>query len=156
MTQVPTAQTPTPQTGQNFAAADMGTFAEMQQFQFEAIDRGIKLEGKVFLHQILGLTSSEISLNQLPPQTGLPFLHKHRLNEEIYIFVRGEGEFQVDSRIFSVKEGTAVRVAPEGERGLRNVSQTEDLCFVVVQARSGSFPGQTIEDGFGVPTPMVW
>ncbi len=106
----------TSKTGPHFAVADLGLFSQLDQFTFEALGNPVKLEGKVFLKQILNLTSAEISLNHLPPGKSVPFSHKHRLNEEIYIFVRGQGEFQVDDCVFPLSEGTVVRVAPEGER----------------------------------------
>jgi mannose-6-phosphate isomerase-like protein (cupin superfamily) len=92
----------------------------------------------------------------LPAKTAIPFLYKHRFNEEIYIFVKGEGEFQVDGCVFSITEGTVVRVDPEGVRCLRNTSETEDLCWIVVQSRAGFYPGHTIQDGVGIRTPVNW
>ena len=41
--------------------------------------------GKVFLHDLLGLTSCEISVNSMPAGVKLPFKHKHKQNEEVYI-----------------------------------------------------------------------
>lgn len=152
MTQV----VPSLRTGQHFAVADLGRFSELQQFMFEAPEIPIKLEGKIFLNQILDLSSAEISFNNLPPNTSVPFYHKHRLNEEIYAFVRGAGEFQVDDRVFSVGEGTVVRVDPEGERCMRNTSDAEDLCWIVIQSRAGSYPDHTIQDGFGVQKKVSW
>jgi mannose-6-phosphate isomerase-like protein (cupin superfamily) len=142
--------------GQNFAVADLGLFSELQQFTFETPEIPLKLEGKVFLKQLLALSSAEISFNNLPPQTSVPFYHKHRLNEEIYIFIQGKGEFQVDGCIFPVGEGTIVRVDPEGERCLRNISETQDLCWIVIQSRVGSYSDHTIQDGFGVRKRVTW
>lgn len=147
---------PIVKTGQNFAVTDLGRFAELRKFTFEAAAIPIKLEGKVFLKQILDLSSAEVSFNHLPPKISVPFYHKHRLNEEIYVFIQGQGEFQVDDIVFSVNEGTVVRVDPEGERCLRNTSDQEDLCWIVIQSRSGSFPDQTIQDGFGVQKRVSW
>lgn len=148
--------TPTVRTGQNFAVADLGLFSELRQFIFEAPEAPVKLEGKVFLKQILDLSSAEISFNNLPSNTSVPFYHKHRLNEEIYIFIRGRGEFQVDNCVFPVGEGTVVRVDPEGERCMRNTSDTEDLCWIVIQSRTGSYPDHTIQDGFGIQKRVSW
>ncbi|MBG1267081.1 cupin domain-containing protein [Nostoc sp. WHI] len=147
---------PTAKTGQNFAVTDLGRFSQLRQFIFEAPEVPIKLEGKVFLKQILDLSSAEISFNNLPPKTSVPFYHKHRLNEEIYVFVQGKGEFQVDDCVFPVGEGTVVRVDPEGERCMRNTSNTEDLCWIVIQSRVGSYPDHTIQDGFGVQKRVSW
>jgi len=146
----------TAKTKPHFAVADLGRFSQLHQFTFEALGNPIKLEGKVFLKQILNLTSAEISLNNLPPGKSVPFYHKHRLNEEIYIFVRGQGEFQVDDCVFPVSEGTVVRVAPQGERCMRNISDVEELCFIVIQSRTGSYTDHTIQDGFGVQKPVSW
>lgn len=152
MTQI----TPTVRTGENFAVTDLGLFSELRKFTFETPEIPMKVEGKIFLKQILDLSSAEISFNNLPPKTSVPFYHKHRLNEEIYIFVRGLGEFQVDDCIFSVGEGAVVRVDPEGERCLRNTSDTEDLCWVVIQSRKDSYANHTIQDGFGVQKRVSW
>jgi mannose-6-phosphate isomerase-like protein (cupin superfamily) len=147
---------PTARTRENFAVADLGSFSELRQFTFEAPEAPINLEGKVFLKQILDLTSSEISVNNLPPNKAIPFYHKHHLNEEIYIFVQGQGEFQVDDCVFPVSEGSIVRVDPEGERCLRNTSDCEDLCWIVIQSRAGSYPDHTIQDGVGVQKRVSW
>lgn len=146
----------TSKTGQNFAVADLGSFSELDQFTFEAPEASIKLVGKVFLKQLLALSSVEISFNNLPPEKSVPFYHKHRLNEEIYIFIRGKGEFQVDGCVFAVSEGSVVRVDPEGERCMRNISDAEELCFIVVQSRVDSYADHRIEDGFGVEKRVSW
>lgn len=143
-------------TGTNFAVADLGLFSQLYQFTFEAPGNPIKLEGKVFLKQLLNLTSAEISLNNIPPGKSVPFYHKHRLNEEIYIFLRGKGEFQVDDCVFPVTEGTVVRVDPQGERCLQNTSDTEDLCCIVIQSRADFYVDHTIQDGVGVQKQVSW
>ncbi|MBW4519864.1 MAG: cupin domain-containing protein [Scytolyngbya sp. HA4215-MV1] len=151
-----TLTTPATQTGAHFTATDLGAFAALRQFTFTASPLPLEVEGKIFLKQLLNLTSAEISLNNLPAKTSVPFYHKHRLNEEIYLFIRGEGEFQVDGYVFPVQEGTIVRVDPEGERCLRNTSEVDDLCWVVIQSRAGSYPDHTIQDGVGVQRRVSW
>ncbi len=147
---------PTAKTGKNFAVTDVGVFSELRQFTFETPKAPIKFEGKLFLKQILALSSAEISFNNLPPNGAIPFYHKHHLNEEIYIFVRGKGEFQIDDCMFSVGEGTVIRVDPEGERCMQNTSDTEDLHYIVIQSRAGSHPDNTIQDGFAVQKSVSW
>lgn len=148
--------TPIAKTGQNFAVVDLGTFSQLHQFLFETPTVPLKLEGKVFLKQVLDLTSAEISVNMLPAGQSIPFYHKHRLNEEIYIFVQGQGEFQVDECVFPVSEGTVVRVDPQGERCFRNISDVEELCWIVVQSRAGSYPDHTIQDGSTIQKQISW
>jgi mannose-6-phosphate isomerase-like protein (cupin superfamily) len=154
-----TSQSVEPQntrTGQNFAVVDLGLFSQLRQFTFETPEVPITFEGKVFLKQTLDLSSAEISFTNLPPNASVPYYHKHQLNEEIYIFVRGKGEFQVDNCIFPGGEGTVVRVAPEGERCMRNISDTEDLCLIVIQSRVGSYSGHTIQDGSVAEKQVSW
>lgn len=146
---------PVPKTGENFTVADLGEFSQLHQYVFEHYKKGVTLEGKIFLKQLLELTSAEISLNTLPSFASIPFYHKHKLNEEIYIFVRGKGEFQVDGQVFMVSEGTVVRVAPDGERCIRNLSD-EGLSYIVIQSKINSQLDYTIDDGLGVPKQVSW
>ncbi len=142
--------------GANFTACELGPLAQLDQYTFKHPALPRETEGKIFLNQLLGLTSSEISLNKLPPRTSMPFYHTHRLNEEIYIFLKDKGEFQIDDKVLPISEGTIVRVAPEGERCWRNTSATEDLLYIVIQARAGTYEGQTVEDGVGVQKKVSW
>jgi mannose-6-phosphate isomerase-like protein (cupin superfamily) len=144
---------PEAQTGENFAALNLGTLEELDQFKFES--PVIQVEGKIFLKDLLNLTGAEISFNKLPVGKSIPFYHKHQLNEEIYIFIKGKGEFQIDGKIFPVQEGSIVKVDPEGERCWRNCGDT-DLYCVVIQTRSNSYQGATIQDGMGVKKRVTW
>jgi hypothetical protein len=57
--------------------------------------------------------------------------------------------------VHDVREGTVIRVAPEGVRAWRNHS-TEDLFYICIQAKAGSVEGGTTSDGQGAPGPVVW
>lgn len=111
--------------------------------------------GKYFLKDRLELTGMEVSLNQLPEGGSIPFYHTHRENEELYLFTGGRGQFQVDGQIFDVKEGTAIRVSPEGERTLRN-NGIGDLFFIVIQAQAGSLKQWVMTDGVILDKPVTW
>ncbi|TBL80973.1 cupin domain-containing protein [Paenibacillus thalictri] len=111
--------------------------------------------GKYFLKDRLELTGMEVSLNQLPEGGSIPFYHTHRENEELYLFTGGRGQFQVDGQIFDVKEGTAIRVSPEGERTLRN-NGTGDLFFIVIQVQAGSLKQWVMTDGVILDKPVTW
>ena len=69
---------------------------------------------------------------------------------------RGKGEFQVNNQIFSIEEGSIVRVDPQGERCMRNISKTEDLCWIVIQSRVDSHPDCNIQDGIGIQRRVSW
>jgi mannose-6-phosphate isomerase-like protein (cupin superfamily) len=97
----------------------------------------------------------EVSLNQMPEGGSIPFYHTHRENEELYLFIGGQGQFLVDGQIFDVKEGTTVRVAPEGERTLRN-NGTGDLYFIVIQVQADSLRQWREMDGVVLDKPVTW
>ncbi len=143
-------------TGQNFSASDLGELANLGDFKFTHPKLPFEVEGKVFLNSILGLTSAEISVNMLPSKASMPFHHRHRNNEEIYIFIKGTGEFSIDDQRFPIREGTVIRVAPRGVRCWRNLSE-EPLYYVVIQAPAGGYGSdRTIDDGEAVRKPVVW
>jgi len=142
-------------TGENFTAAHLGDLSALHGAVVEhpAIKGGAP--GKLFLKDILGLTGMEVSLNVLSPDSQVPFYHKHKRHEELYVFIKGTGQFQVDDKIIEIGEGTVIRVATGGERTWRNNSG-EDLYYIVIQAPEDGFEGGSIEDGEGVKRKVRW
>jgi mannose-6-phosphate isomerase-like protein (cupin superfamily) len=142
--------------GTNYTSASLGEFAGLDDYKFSHPALPFEVEGKVFLNSILGLTGAEISINKLPPKVSMPFNHKHHKNEEVYIFLKGTGEFKVDNQTFPISEGTVIRVAPAGVRCWRNLSE-EPLYYIVVQAPVGGYGNaSTIEDGEAVKSSVHW
>ena len=119
----------------NFKNIEIGTIQEIGQ-KYE--------NGKAFLHDALGLTSCEISVNSMPKGVKLPFSHKHKQNEEIYIFLKGEGTMTLDNETIQVKEGSCVKVLPEAKR---TMEAKTDLQYICVQAKSGSLEQFGFGDG---------
>lgn len=78
-----------------------------------------RANGKIFLKESTNATSTEISIGVLPAKTDLPFFHSHKQNEETYIVLSGTGKFQVDEESFPISEGSIIRVAPSGLRGMK-------------------------------------
>ncbi len=117
----------------NFKNAEIGKISEI----------GKKYEnGKAFLHDLLGLTSCEISISSMPAGIKLPFNHKHFQNEEIYIFLKGEGTMTLDNETIGVKEGSCIKVLPDA---IRTMESKTDLEYICVQAKKGSLE----QFGFG-------
>lgn len=109
---------------------------------------------KRFAGKKLGLTGCEVSLSCLPAKTGMPFVHAHRKNEELYFVVRGSGTFYVDGNEFPIREGSMIRVAPDGARTL--AAGDEDLYYICVQAEVGTLTQATWEDGYKVDAKASW
>jgi mannose-6-phosphate isomerase-like protein (cupin superfamily) len=141
--------------GRNYSLVRLGGVQELARYGVKHPLVPVPVSGKVFLKEPLGLTGMEISFGVLPAHAAVPFLHKHRVNEEVYLFVRGRGQIQIDGDVLDVEEGTAVRVAPDGVRAWRNTS-SEDLFYIVIQAREGSLTAWTLSDGVGVPGKAEW
>lgn len=103
--------------------------------------------GKVFVKDVLGETSCEISFGTLAPGEAVPFFHSHKENEENYIVLSGKGAFQVDDDVFAVGEGSVVRVATGCDRNIKNTAESGNLTYLCIQAREGSLGGYTMTDG---------
>ena len=134
--------------GKNYSAEHTGPFETLLQREF------MGFHGKYFIGENLGLTGCEVSLNRLPAGKGMPFVHAHKKNEELYIVLRGNGTFFVDGEEFPIQEGSLIRIAPEGERAWK--AGSEDLYFICIQAEAGSLSQATLEDGIRLPTTTSW
>lgn len=153
-----TSLTPTVETRRatHYTAADLGKLTELSRFELTVpqFKRGIR--GKVFLKPLLGLTGMEVSVTVLPAGFAIPYTHRHRTHEELYLFTGGRGQMQVDGETFDVREGSVVRVAPGGARTIRAAAD-EELRYVCVQARDGTVPDlEAAEDGEVVSKQVTW
>ena len=107
------------------------------------------------MKEALKATGTEFSFSVLPPHQETPFFHIHHADEEVYIILKGQGDFQVDDDCFMVTEGSVVRVAPQGKRGLHN-SCEEPLVYICVQAKENSLEEYTGGDAEIVEAEPKW
>ena len=135
--------------GNNYSAIDIGQFKDLKQYSYPHPKLNQNIQGKVFVGHALKCTGVEISFQILPADTEIPFLHCHKDHEEVYIFIKGNGQFQVDNDLFDITEGSIVRVAPEGRRTWRNNSYNS-MVFMVIQAKAGTIENYFVNDGYGV------
>ena len=99
------------------------------------------------LHDAFGLTSAEVSVNRLPAGSkGVPFVHAHAKNEEIYGVLEGKGELYIDGEVVQIQKGSWFRIDPAGHRAIR-ASADEGLVYICIQAKAGSLEGFTMGDG---------
>jgi mannose-6-phosphate isomerase-like protein (cupin superfamily) len=101
---------------------------------------------KVFLGDQLRMTGAEVSYGVTPAGGQSPFYHSHKKNEETYIFISGEGTFEVDETNIPIKPGTFVNVFPPGKRFIQNTSSVP-MIFLCIQAQGKSLEGKTQDDG---------
>ena len=139
----------------NYSAINLGRLEDLMNYSLIHPVSGKLIEGKVFLKDATQATGTEISFNSLPPRSEQPYFHIHRKNEETYIILKGFGYFQVDDDCFDIKEGSIIRVAPAGKRGICN-SSDEAMIYMVIQSKEHSLEEYTTEDGERVPVEPKW
>jgi mannose-6-phosphate isomerase-like protein (cupin superfamily) len=141
--------------GINHSAIDLGVLNQLIDYSYMHPKRHQEVKGKVFIGEILKSTSAEISFTVIPPNTSIPFMHQHKNHEEIYVFLKGCGQFQVDNAVFEVSEGSVIRISPNGKRTYRNNSENP-LVFLCIQNQVGSLDSFTVEDGFLAEGTILW
>lgn len=138
----------------NFTAINMGKLDDLGGYVLE-LNPQVRIPGKVFGGMALGATGGEFSMQMFHPDTETGFLHTHKTHEELYFFLGGKGEFQVDGQVFPVEEGSVVRVAPNGKRSVRNNGSTP-LIMLCVQYRGNTFTAEDHSDGVILHEPVKW
>jgi len=140
---------------ENYTAVNLGGLDELMDYSLIHPVRKHLIEGKVFLKDATQATGTEISFNLLLPHTEQPYFHIHRKNEETYIILKGSGFYQVDEDCFPINEGSIIRVAPQGKRGICN-SSDETMIYMVVQSKENSLEERTTADGERTPFEPKW
>lgn len=103
-------------------------------------EEGARLE----LHDKIGLTGSEISVNTLQANASVPFVHAHRQNEEVYYIVSGNGKFVIDGEDVILNEGDFVKVSPQGKRQL--FAGDDGITYICIQTKENSLEKYTAND----------
>ena len=120
------------QKGNGYAVASVGNLAAFS--------------GKAFLKDALSLTGVEVSFGTLAPGEAVPFNHKHKQNEEVYIVLSGTGVFTLDGADIAVESGDALRIDPNVVRCNRNTGETP-FTYICIQAKANSLEQCTATDG---------
>lgn len=139
---------------EHFSAISVGKLSELGGYELQ-LGPGVKIPGKVFGGSAVGATGGEFSFQVFAPGTETGFLHTHKTHEELYFFLRGRGEFQVDGQVFPVEEGSVVRVAQAGRRSVRN-NGTEPLVMLCVQYKADTFTPDDAADGVILGDEVSW
>ena len=85
-----------------------------------------------------------ISLIRLGSGYRVPFGHKHKTQEEIYVLVKGDARMKIEDELVELKPMTAVRVDPGTMRGLEAGSAGADL-IVIGAPRTGPGDGDIVQ-----------
>ena len=113
----------------------------MKNFKKITVENGARAE----LHDELGLTGAEISVNALPAGASVPFVHSHKQNEEIYSIVEGKGYAVIDGERVELTAGDWVRVSPAAKRQFFAADDSA-IKYVCIQVKENSLEGYTMTD----------
>ena len=102
-------------------------------------------EGRVELHDQLSLTGAEVSVNHLPAGAGVPFVHSHKNNEEIYGILSGRDKAVVVGEEIALAAGDWLRIAPAAKRQF-SAAADSGVAYICIQVRENSLGGFTAGD----------
>ena len=106
---------------------------------------GVKEGARTELHDALGLTGAEVSINILPKGASVPFVHAHKENEEIYGILEGEGFAVIDGESIPLAAGDWLRLSPAAKRRFF-ASDKSDIKYICIQVKANSLGGYTAAD----------
>ena len=102
-------------------------------------------EARVELHDQIGLTGAEVSINNLPAGASIPFVHSHKQNEEIYVILSGKGKAEIDGETVPLAAGDWIRISPNGKRRFFAADDSA-IGFACIQVKADSLEGYTRDD----------
>ena len=82
---------------------------------------------------------------RLPAGAGVPFVHSHKHNEEIYGVISGSGKAVIDGETVALTAGDWLRVAPAAKRQF-SADAESGITFVCIQVKENSLDGFTADD----------
>ena len=92
-----------------------------------------KVKEKEFLSRRIGCKGVGFSYVRYKPGDGATYVHRHKVQEEVFITVEGTGTIVLDGKRISMPKGTIIRVSPTVYRAIGNDS-TEDVVFLILGA----------------------
>ncbi len=102
-------------------------------------------EARTELHDQLCLTGAEISVNNLPAGTSVPFVHAHKKNEEIYAILSGSGKAVIDGETVALNTGDFIRISPAAKRQFF-AAEDSAISYLCIQVKANSLEEYTKED----------
>ena len=111
-----------------------------------------KVKEKEFLSRPMGCKGIGFSFVRCKPGEGATYVHRHKVQEEVFIALKGDGTIILDGKRIKMPEGTIVRVGPTVWRALGNDSKSGVVFMVLGAVPPKNFPlgGRTLL-GDGIP-----
>ena len=111
-----------------------------------------KVAEKEFLSRPMGCKGVGFSYVRIKPGQGASYVHRHKVQEEVFIALKGDGTIILNGKRIKMPEGTAVRVAANVWRAIGNDSKKDAVFMILGAAPPKKFPlgGRTLL-GDGIP-----
>jgi uncharacterized cupin superfamily protein len=94
------------------------TVVNLKEVEDQAPNFGLSPQLEARMARVaLGLENSGVSYQRLAPNFRVPFGHKHRNQEEIYVLVGGSARIKLEDEVVDLKPLDAVRVPKDTMRG---------------------------------------
>jgi mannose-6-phosphate isomerase-like protein (cupin superfamily) len=121
------------------------TVANLKQVEDQAPKFGLSpdLEAR-FARVALDAELIGITYQRLAPNFRLPWGHKHKTQEEVYVLVGGSGRAKVGDEVVELQPWDALRVSKDTVRGFE--AGPDGAEFVVIGAPGGPGDAENIED----------
>jgi uncharacterized cupin superfamily protein len=107
------------------------TIVNLKEVEDQAPKYGLSpdLEAR-FAREALGLERSGISYQRLAPGFRIPWGHRHKTQEEIYVVLRGSARAKLDDEIVGLRVWDALRVPAATMRGFEAGPDGVDLLAI--------------------------
>ena len=111
-----------------------------------------KVKEKEFLSRPLGCKGVGFSFVRCKSGEGANYVHRHKVQEEVFLTVQGNGTIILDGKRIAMPEGTIVRVGPAVYRAIGNDSNKDVVYMILGAIPPKNFPlgGRTLL-GDGIP-----
>jgi uncharacterized cupin superfamily protein len=111
-----------------------------------------KVKEKEFMSRPMGCKGVGFSFVRYKPGEGAGYVHRHKVQEEVFVTLKGRGTIILDGKRIKMPEGTMVRVGPKVWRALGNDSKKDVVDMLPGAVPPKRFPlgGRTLL-GDGIP-----
>jgi uncharacterized cupin superfamily protein len=118
----------------NISELELKPFPAPMPEEVKAKFEGAKL---AFVGPLIGAQKLGYNVTVVPPgKRAFPF-HNHRVNEELFFILEGEGEVRIGSETFKIKKGDLVAHPPGGAETAHQIINTsrEELKYLAVSTK---------------------
>jgi len=121
------------------------TLVNLKEVEDQAPKFGLSPQLEMRMARVaLGLENSGISYQRIAPNFRLPFGHKHKSQEEIYVLVGGSLRIKLEDEVVDLKPFDAVRVSKDTMRGFEAGPEGAEL-IAIGAPNTGPGDGDTVQ-----------